>query len=59
MNKDVFELTPEQEFRLMSIRTSARDATQEQLAELIVQITQQLMIKENIIKDLLKSSAAQ
>jgi len=54
MNFGSMDLTMEQRFELRKIQDSIMDADQEQVAELLLSISQLLMLKDNMIKDLIK-----
>lgn len=42
------ELTLEQQFRLTALRSAVQDASKEQLAEMVPEITRQLFLYKNI-----------
>jgi hypothetical protein len=49
------ELTIEQQFRLQAMKRSLEDIELEELKMLLLESICQMMVKDNIIKDLLKS----
>lgn len=55
MNPEVFNLSLEQQFQLQAIRNDAKHLSKSQLEDMLLEITRQLMIKDNVVKDLLKS----
>ncbi len=48
------DLTMEQQFELRKIQDSIQDADQEQMVEMLLSVSQLLMLKDNVIKDLIK-----
>jgi hypothetical protein len=54
MNFPSLDLTLEQQFQMRLIQESAEQMNREQMKELLVQIAQLLMMKDNIIRDLVK-----
>jgi hypothetical protein len=54
MDPTVFELTLEQELQLARIRFAVQEASREQLAEMLLQLSTQLALKDNIIKDFMR-----
>jgi Phycobilisome degradation protein nblA len=48
------DLTLEQEFLLAKLKTETEQASSNQLKELLLEITRQLLIKDNIVKQLIK-----
>jgi hypothetical protein len=55
MNTSSFQLSLEQEFQMRLIERSMQDMSREQLQDMLLQIMRLLLIKENIIRDLVKS----
>jgi hypothetical protein len=55
MNTSSFQLSLEQEFQMRLIESSMQDMSQEQLQDMLMQIVRLLLVKENIIRDLVKS----
>jgi Phycobilisome degradation protein nblA len=55
MNTSSFQLSLEQEFQMRLIERSMQDMSQEQLQDMLMQIMRLLLVKENIIRDLVKS----
>jgi Phycobilisome degradation protein nblA len=56
MNSEAFQLSLEQQFQMRLIEDSADSLNQEQLSDLLMQIYRLLMIKDNLIRDLMKKS---
>jgi len=54
MSFDSMDLTMEQQFELRRIQDSIKDADHEQVVELLLSVSQLLMRKDNVIKDLIK-----
>lgn len=54
MDSTSFELTVEQQFHLRLVEDSAHQMSCEQTRELLIQLSRQLMVKDNVIRDLLK-----
>jgi hypothetical protein len=57
MNTSSFELSLEQEFQMRLVERSMQDMSKEQLQDMLMQIMRLLLIKENIMRDLVKSCA--
>jgi hypothetical protein len=55
MNVSSFQLSLEQDFQIRLIERSMQDMTKEQLQDMLLQIARLLLVKENIIRDLVKS----
>ncbi len=55
MNTSSFQLSLEQEFQMKLIERSMQDMSREQLQDMLMQIMRLLLVKENIIRDLVKS----
>jgi hypothetical protein len=49
-----FDLTLEQQFQMKLVEQSAENMNREQMQELLVEISRLLMLKDNIIKGLMK-----
>jgi hypothetical protein len=56
MNPEVFQLTLEQQFQIRLLENSADDLDREELSDLVVQVCRLLMVKDNLIRDLIKQS---
>jgi hypothetical protein len=56
MSPECFELSTEQLFRLRMIELNTTDLSADKLRELFVEISRQLIVKDNIIRHLIKSS---
>lgn len=54
MDPTSFNLTMEQQFQMRLVEQSARNMTREQALELLVDASRLLMVKDNVIRDLLK-----
>jgi hypothetical protein len=57
MNTGLFELTLEQQFQMRVMQKSAQDLSREQMLDMLMQTSQLLMVKDNIIRDLIKNGA--
>lgn len=55
MESSSFELTLEQQFQMRLMEQSAQQMTREQMQELLIQSARLLMVKDNVIRDLVKS----
>jgi Phycobilisome degradation protein nblA len=55
INAKDFELTMEQEFALVRYDQQITDISQEELRTAFLEITRQLMIKDNLIRTLVKA----
>jgi hypothetical protein len=56
MLPECFELSTEQQFRLRTIELNTTDLSPDKLRELFVEISRQLIVKDNIIRHLVKNS---
>jgi hypothetical protein len=56
MSPECFELSTEQLFRLRTIELNTTDLSADKLRELFVEISRQLIVKDNIIRHLMKNS---
>lgn len=56
LNPESFNLTLEQQFMLRTVRNGVESASVENLKEFVIQLTMQNMVKDNIIRDGLKSN---
>ena len=54
MNPASFELTLEQQFKMRLVEESAQNMSREQAMELLLEASRLLMVKDNVIKDLVK-----
>jgi hypothetical protein len=55
MDASSFELTLEQQFQMRLMEKSAEQMNREQMQELLLQTAKLLMVKDNVIRDLIKS----
>jgi hypothetical protein len=55
VNSSDFELTMEQEFMLVRYNQQITEISQEDLRAALLEITRQLMIKDNVIRTLVKA----
>ncbi len=55
MDSSSFELTLEQQFQMRLMEESAQRMTREQMQDLLIQSARLLMLKDNVIRDLIKS----
>jgi len=49
-----YDLTVEQQFQMRLMEESARNMSQEQLADTLVQASRLIMLKDNVIRSLMK-----
>ena len=56
MNFPKLELTLEQEFHLKTLQDSLGKLTKEQAGNLLIEATRLIMVKDNVIKQLLKAA---
>ena len=49
-----FTLTLEQEFQIKMMENLAKEMSRDQMLELLLQVSEQLMVKDNVIRDLMK-----
>ncbi len=56
MDTSFFELTLEQQFQVRLIEDSAQNLTREQMADMLIQASRLLMLKDNAIRSLMKKS---
>lgn len=54
MNNDNFKLTLEQQFQIKKIESSANEMSKEQMLKVLLQLSRIAMVKDNIIRDLVK-----
>lgn len=54
MDPSSYELTLEQQFQMRLMEQSAENMTREQALELLVQASRLLMVKENVIRNLVR-----
>jgi hypothetical protein len=54
MDSSSFELTIEQQFQMRLMEQSTQQMTREQMQDLLIQSARLLMLKDNVIRDLLK-----
>lgn len=54
MDSSSFELTLEQQFQMRLMEQSAQQMTREQMQDMLIQSARLLMLKDNVIRDLLK-----
>lgn len=56
MDPSAFELTLEQQFQMRLMQASADNMSHEQAKDLLVQASRLLMIKDNVIRNLLRKT---
>ncbi|MEA5570149.1 NblA/ycf18 family protein [Calothrix sp. UHCC 0171] len=54
MDSEAFQLTLEQEFQMRMMEESAHNMTREEILETLVQVSRLLMVKDNLIRNLLR-----
>ncbi|MFN6564310.1 MAG: NblA/ycf18 family protein [Nostoc sp. ChiSLP01] len=50
------ELTLEQQFRLQNLKTQVQNLSQEEAQEFLLEVLRQMMVKDNLVKHLLKQA---
>jgi hypothetical protein len=55
MNSSWFELTMEQEFQMRLMQESVGQMTREQMQDLLLETARLLMVKENVLRNVIKS----
>jgi hypothetical protein len=55
MNTSSFQLSLEQDFQMRLMERSMQEMSKEQLQDMLLQIVRLMLVKENIIRDLVKS----
>jgi hypothetical protein len=55
LNMEALALTPEQEFNLIVYKEQVKGLAQEHAQEFLVEVLRQLMIKDNVIKSLMRN----
>jgi hypothetical protein len=56
MSPECFDLSMEQQFSMRTIELNTLDLSADQLRELFVEISRQLLVKDNVIRHLIKNS---
>lgn len=59
MDQNSYELTIEQQFQMRLMEESAQNMSREQALDLLVQASQLLMVKDNVIRNLLQRTPIQ
>lgn len=54
MDSSAFELTLEQQFQMRLMQESAEKLSREQMQELLIQTARLLMVKDNVIRNMIK-----
>jgi hypothetical protein len=57
MDPKAFQLSLEQQFELSRMQQNAQGLSEEQARDLLLDVTRMLMIKDNLIKDMLRRVA--
>lgn len=55
MDSSPFELSLEQQFQMRLMEQSAQQMTREQMHDLLIKAARLLMLKDNVIRDLMKT----
>jgi Phycobilisome degradation protein nblA len=50
------ELTLEQQFRLQNLKDQVKNLSQEEAQEFLLEVLRQMMVKDNLVKHLLKEA---
>lgn len=56
MNNDAFNLSIEQMFQLQCLQQEYQDMDREQTVNFLLETMQQIMVRDNLIRDLMKKS---
>jgi hypothetical protein len=56
MNPSMFELTLEQQFQVERVRHEAEGLPRDEVLTLLLDVSKLLMLKDNVIRDLMKQS---
>lgn len=56
MNNEAFNLSLEQKFQLQCIQQEYQDLDREQTVNYLLETMQQIMVRDNLIRDLMKKS---
>ncbi|MEB3161206.1 MAG: NblA/ycf18 family protein [Synechocystis sp.] len=56
MNNDAFNLSMEQKFQLQCLQQEYQDLDREQTVNFLLETMQQIMVRDNLIRDLMKKS---
>lgn len=56
MDPKAFELSLEQQFEFQKLQYEFRDLDRSQITQYLLEVAQQLMIKDNLIRDLVKKA---
>ncbi|PAX51759.1 NblA/ycf18 family protein [Brunnivagina elsteri] len=56
MDANSFQLTLEQQFQMRLMEQSAESLTREQLLDMVIQTSRLLMVKDNVIRGLVKEA---
>ncbi|MGI0494970.1 hypothetical protein ACN4EG_24560 [Alkalinema pantanalense CENA528] len=55
MFQECFDLSVEQQFSIRSFEVNSYNLSEEQMRELLLEISRQLLIKDNVIRHLIKN----
>ncbi|RUS97472.1 photosystem I reaction center subunit XII [Dulcicalothrix desertica PCC 7102] len=55
MDTTMFELSLEQQFQMRLMQESAQELSREQMLDVLMQTSRMLMVKDNIIRNLVKN----
>jgi hypothetical protein len=55
MNPLSFDLSMEQQFQVRLIEQTMQEMNREQMQDMLIQLTRLLLVKDNVIRDLVKS----
>ncbi len=55
MDTTMFELSLEQQFQMRLMQESAQELSREQMLDILMQTSRMLMVKDNIIRNLVKN----
>jgi hypothetical protein len=55
MNPSSFELSMEQQFQIRLVEQTLQDMNRDQMQDMLMQMTRLLLMKDNMIRDLVKS----
>ncbi|BAZ12382.1 phycobilisome degradation protein NblA [Calothrix sp. NIES-4071] len=57
MDNTMFELSLEQQFQMRIMQESAQDLSRDQMMDMLMQTSRMLMVKDNIIRNLVKNGS--
>ncbi len=58
MDNNTFDLSLEQQFEMQRVRTDAQSMSHDQVLESLLEVSRLIMLKDNLIRDLMRRSAS-